>query len=110
MNENRRTIVWFIFFYFFSYMIFAFASTKFTPFLSGLGYSAFERGIMLSSYAITNIIFQLLFGLLSDKYQTMKKIVLLCVGIYGISTALLFSSRSAVFSVYLLLVALSGGF
>lgn len=90
-------------------MIFAFASTKFTPFLSGLGYSAFERGIMLSSYAITNIIFQLLFGLLSDKYQTMKKIVLLCVGIYGISTALLFSSRSAVFSVYLLLVALSGG-
>lgn len=91
-------------------MIFAFASTKFTPFLSGLGYSAFERGIMLSSYAITNIIFQLLFGLLSDKYQTMKKIVLLCVGIYGISTALLFSSRSAVFSVYLLLVALSGGF
>lgn len=65
---------------------------------------------MLSSYAITNIIFQLLFGLLSDKYQTMKKIVLLCVGIYGISTALLFSSRSAVFSVYLLLVALSGGF
>lgn len=63
----------------------------------------------MSGYAITNIIFQLLFGLLSDKYQTMKKIVLLCVSIYGISTALLFSSRSAVFSVYLLLVALSGG-
>ncbi|MCE0784939.1 MFS transporter, partial [Clostridioides difficile] len=106
---NKAIKFKFIIFYFFSYIIFAFASTKFTPFLSKLGYSAFERGIILSSYAITNILFQLLFGVLADKYQTMKKIVLISLSVYGIASVIMFSTESATFIIYLLLVALSGG-
>ncbi|EQJ94712.1 major Facilitator Superfamily protein [Clostridioides difficile P51] len=74
-----------------------------------MGYSAFERGIILSSYAITNILFQLLFGVLADKYQTMKKIVLISLSVYGIASVIMFSTESATFIIYLLLVALSGG-
>lgn len=107
--NNKLVKLRFIIFYFFSYIIFAFASTKFTPFLSSLGYSAFERGIILSSYAITNIIFQLLFGVLADKYQTMKKIVLISLAVYGISSIIMFSTESGSLVIYLLLIALSGG-
>lgn len=109
MDKSRKVIFRFIVFYFLSYVIFAFASTKFTPYLSSLGYSVFERGILLSSYAVTTIAFQLLFGFMSDKYQTMKRIVLICVAVYGIATAVLFSAESVGFAVCLLLVALSGG-
>lgn len=64
----------------FKFIIFYFSHILFLPLLQQnshlsyqkLGYSAFERGIILSSYAITNILFQLLFGVLADKYQTMK--------------------------------------
>ncbi|MGO1042002.1 MFS transporter [Clostridioides difficile] len=106
---NKAVKFRFIIFYFLSYIIFAFVSTKFTPFLSKLGYSAFERGIILSSYAITNILFQLLFGVLADRYQTMKKIVLISLSVYGIASVIMFSTESATFIIYLLLVALSGG-
>ncbi|EQF17723.1 major Facilitator Superfamily protein [Clostridioides difficile CD149] len=53
--------------------------------------------------------FQLLFGVLADKYQTMKKIVLISLSVYGIASVIMFSTESATFIIYLLLVALSGG-
>lgn len=107
MKSNYK--LHFIIFYILSYGIFSFSSTKFTPYLSEIGYSAFQRGIILSGYAAATIIMQLLFGILSDRYQTMKKIVVVCLCVYGIASAILFSTQNAAIAVYFVLVSLSGG-
>lgn len=106
--KNKYTIH-FVIFYILSYGIFSFSSTKFTPYLSEIGYSAFQRGIILSGYAAATIILQFLFGILSDRYQTMKKIIIICLCVYGVVSAILFSTQSAAISVYFVLVSLSGG-
>lgn len=106
---QKKYTLHFIIFYILSYGIFSFSSTKFTPYLSEIGYSAFQRGIILSGYAAATIIMQLLFGILSDRYQTMKKIVIICLCVYGIVSAMLFSIRGAAIAVYFVLVSLSGG-
>ncbi|EQG58948.1 putative membrane protein [Clostridioides difficile DA00149] len=40
----------------------------------------------------------------------MKKIVLISLSVYGIASVIMFSTESATFIIYLLLVALSGGY
>lgn len=99
----------FALFYILSYVMFAFASTKFTPYLSEIGYSAFQRGFILSGYAAATIILQLLFGIVSDRYQTAKKIVVISLCVYGVVSALLFAAQNAAIAVYFVLVSLSGG-
>ncbi len=106
--KNKYTFN-FVVFYLLSYAIFSFASTKFTPYLSELGYSAFERGIILSGYAAATIVMQLVFGVLSDRYQTIKKVIIASLCVYGVVSALLFSTQGAVLAVYFVLVSLSGG-
>ncbi len=96
-------------FYILSYEIFSFASTKFTPYLSDIGYSAFQRGFILSGYAAATIILQLLFGVLSDRYQTVKKLVVVSLCVYGVVSALLFATENAAIAVCFVLVSLSGG-
>lgn len=99
----------FIVFYFLSYLSFGIVMSNFTPFLSTLGYDAMQRGILLSSYAITTILFQLLFGILADRYQTMKKLVILSILGFALCSAILFFQTGVLFSLHLLMVALSGG-
>lgn len=99
----------FALFYILSYVMFAFASTKFTPYLSEIGYSAFQRGFILSGYAAATIILQLLFGIVSDRYQTAKKIIVISLCVYGVVSALLFAAQNAMIAVYFVLVSLSGG-
>lgn len=107
MKTNYK--IHFVIFYILSYGIFSFSSTKFTPYLSEIGYSALQRGIILSGYAAATIILQLLFGILSDHYQTMKKIIIVCLCVYGIVSVILFSTQKASIAVYFVLVSLSGG-
>lgn len=83
--------------------------SNFTPFLSSLGYDAMQRGVLLSSYAITTILFQVLFGILADRYQTMKKIVIVSIAFFAICSTLLFFQSGTLFSLHILMIALSGG-
>lgn len=106
---KNKYIINFVIFYILSYAIFSFASTKFTPYLSKIGYSAFERGVILSGYAAATIVMQLLFGVLSDRYQTIKKIIIASLCMYGIVSAVLFFAEKSVIAVYFVLVSLSGG-
>lgn len=99
----------FISFYILSYMCFGIVMSNFTPFLSKIGYSAMERGALLSMYAFTTILFQLLFGVLSDRFQTIKKITILSLMIFAISSIVLYSQTGMYFSLHALLMALSGG-
>lgn len=99
----------FILLYFISYLIFSFGITRFTPFLSELGFDSFERGIILSSYAVTSIIFQFSFGYLSDKYRTIKKIVVISMVVYLLVTFFLFDENNIIFIFQLLIIAIIGG-
>lgn len=99
----------FISFYIVSYMCFGIVMSNLTPFLSNLGYSAMERGALLSMYAFTTILFQLLFGVLSDRFQTIKKITIISLMIFAISSVLLYFQTGMYFSLHALLVAFAGG-
>jgi MFS family permease len=109
MQFKKSSTIFFISFYFLSYLCFSFLMTNYTPFLSELGYHAGERGYILSGYAVTTIVFQLWFGMLSDRYQTIKKIVILSLAVMGLGAGVLFSNAFTWVVIHFLLVALSGG-
>lgn len=110
MNKDTKIHQFkFISFYIVSYMSFGIVMSNFTPFLSKLGYSAMERGALLSMYAITTIVFQLIFGILSDRFQTIKKITILSLMIFAISSVLLYFQTGMYFALHALFMALAGG-
>lgn len=92
-----------------SYLAFSFASTQFTPFLSSLGYDTFARGLLLASYAVTTLVFQLVLGIISDKYQTVKKVLALVLLIYACASLLFFNLSEQHFVWHMLFIAISGG-
>lgn len=99
----------FLLIYFLSYISFSFCMSNFTPFLSSLGYDAMQRGIMISGYALTTILFQLLFGYLSDYNQKMKRFIIIAFIGFGASSLLLFQDTRQMFALQFVFVALSGG-
>lgn len=107
--ENRKQKYFHIFSYILLYMAFSFGMTQFTPFLSKLGYDSMQRGILLSSYAVTTIIFQMLFGFLCDKYGTVKKFMVAALVIYVISTYLFYNQETQFFVYHMIVIAFSGG-
>ena len=68
-----------------------------------------ERGILISSYAITTIAFQLIFGILSDKYKTVKKLCIIAVVAFAIFTYLFYSLETKMFILHMILIAMSAG-
>jgi MFS transporter, OHS family, lactose permease len=107
--ENSRQKYLYIFMYILLYMAFAFGMTQFTPFLSKLGYNSMQRGILLSSYAATTIILQMLFGFLSDKYHTVKKFMVVVLMIYAASAYLFYNKETQFFIYHMIVIAFSGG-
>jgi MFS family permease len=107
--ENSKQKYLYAFSYILLYMAFSFAMTQFTPFLSKLGYDSMQRGMLLSSYAFTTIIFQMLFGFLCDKYGTVKKFVVAALMIYAVSTYLFYSRETQFFMYHMIVIAFSGG-
>lgn len=95
--------------YFIGYVVFAMAFGQYVTYLSAIGYTTSERGFMISAYALTTIIFQLLLGYLTDKFQKVKQIFIISLLLYALSSAFLFSLETKVFTLHLVLVALSGG-
>ena len=110
MNDDiNKAQIKFITFYSLSYICFGIVMSNFTPFLSSLGYDAMQRGILLSTYAITTILFQLAFGVMADKFQTIKKITIVSLLVFAVASALLYTQTGVRFALHLLLMALSGG-
>lgn len=107
--ENSKQKYLYAFSYILLYMAFSFAMTQFTPFLSKLGYDSMQRGILLSSYAFTTIVFQMLFGFLCDKYGSIKKFVVAALMIYAVSTYLFYSMETQFFIYHVIVIAFSGG-
>lgn len=107
--HNMKKRLYFKSFYFLSYFAFGIVMSNLTPFLATLGYNAMQRGILLSAYAITTIIFQLLFGVFVDKYQTIKRIVLWSTASFATASIVLFDQSGQNLPYHIALVALTGG-
>lgn len=95
--------------YFISYISFSFQSTNFTPFMSSIGYDAMERGAILSGIAVVSLIIQFTVGILSDKLQTVKNIVVM--GLISFAFISLFSFQESIsyFIIQFIIISFSGG-
>lgn len=107
--EDRKQKYLYTVLYILTYTAFSFAMTQFTPFLSKLGYDSMERGVLLSSFAVMTIILQLLFGFLSDKYQTVKKFMVVALLIYAMSSYMFYTKEVQNFIFHMIVIAISGG-
>ena len=107
--QNKKFVTKFSVIYFIAYVVFAIAYTEFVPFLTKLGYSASERGILIASYAITNILFQIVFGFISDKYRNTKMMFIIALLGYVVGSFMFFNIHQQSFFLHLGFIALSGG-
>ncbi|MBC1841397.1 MFS transporter [Listeria seeligeri] len=105
-TKKRRS---FTLLYLCMYMAFSFSMTQFTPFLSKIGYDEMERGILLSSYAITTILLQIAIGFFADKFQTIKKFMFLFIVLFLAATCVFYLTDTPLIGIHLTLIALSGG-
>ncbi len=94
--------------YFFVFGSFAFIYTQLIPFLTYLGYSTFERGLLLSSISLLTLVIQVLYGFFSDKYNTIKPIFNYSYLTLGILSFFLYQTTQLNFYFMLLLVSLVG--
>lgn len=107
--KDKNLMIKFCLTYFLAYGIIALGYTQYVPYLSSVGYNPMERGLLVSSYAVTTIIFQLVFGILSDKYKTVKKLCIISVIAFSIFTYLFFSCETKIFILHMILIAMSAG-
>lgn len=79
------------------------------PYLTQLGYDGIQKGILLSSIALSTIALQIVSGYRSDKTHKIKRYFVVLYGIYLVCNAVLFHWQMEVFLYYLLMVSLVGG-
>lgn len=107
--SNRKILLNQITLYFVVFIGLAFTYTQVIPFLTYVGYTPVERGMILSAIAVVAIVGQFYVGYLCDKYNTIKKFYNILTVFYVISNALMFAYTENNFFIHLLLVALTGG-
>ncbi|PRR83725.1 hypothetical protein [Clostridium vincentii] len=89
------------------YIFAALILTSFVPYLTGIGYNALERGILLSTYAVVGIFLQIIFGFLSDKYHTIKRFTIIALIMLSVSGFLMFIFGTKLFIYHLITVAIA---
>jgi MFS transporter, OHS family, lactose permease len=110
-DKSMRKLINFILpysIYFFVFGSFAFIYTQLIPFLTFLGFSTFERGLILSSISLLTLFIQIIYGYFSDKYNTIKPFFNISYLILGILSFVLYKSTSSNFFFIMLLVSLVG--
>ena len=107
--NNKSILINQLILYFIVFMAFAFTNTQIIPFLTWIGYSPIERGIILSMVAIIAIFGQFYVGYLCDKYNTIKRFYHGLMIIFVFMNALMFFITSQVFFIHLLLVSFTLG-
>ncbi len=107
--SDKRVLLNQISLYFVIFIGLAFTYTQVIPFLTYIGYTPIERGLILSAIAVVAIIGQFYVGYLCDKYNTIKRFYNILTILYVITNALMFAYTENSFFIHLLLVALTGG-
>ena len=107
--KEKKKISLFSLYYLLTYFIYAFSISQYLPYLTSIGYNATEKSILLSIIAIAGMGFQWVFGYLSDKWKTVKKILLVAFILYAIASYFLYSNETKIFVYHALAMAMSGG-
>lgn len=107
--SNRKILLNQVILYLFVFAGLALTYTQIIPFLTFIGYSPIERGIILSTIAVVAIFGQFFVGYLCDKYNTVKRFYNILSILYVIINALMYSYTNNQFFIHLLLVSLTGG-
>ena len=94
---------------FLQYFLCAIGTTQMIPYLTNLGYTGSEKGIILSMIAFSTIVLQFISGYVSDKTKKIKMLFIIIFLIFLISNSLLFIFHSDAFLYYVLLICLIGG-
>jgi len=108
--SSRRLHIQFMVVFLFAYITYAVSYTQMLPFLSNLGYSSSQRGLILSGTAIAGMIGQFLFGYLCDKYKTVKKMFYVTSILYIFFVYFAYSITQQAFYFHLITISLVGGF
>lgn len=93
-----------------AYLAFAFPYGYMQIYLSHIGYSVFERGLILSGAAIVSIIGQLSIGYLCDKYKSDKRFYRYIMIILVVCTYFMYVVTKQIFFFHLIFVSFVGGF
>ena len=108
MKEMKKISI-FSLYYLLTYFIYAFSISQYIPYLTSIGYEAMEKSLLLSVIAIAGMGFQWIFGYLSDKWKTVKKILLVAFILYAIASYFLYNNETKIFIYHALAMSLSGG-
>lgn len=83
--------------------------TQSVPFLTDMGYSPFERGLVLSFVGLVSIFGQIYMGFMSDRYATIKKFFLYLTFMLVLLVGLSFIVRVDHFPYYFLVLGFASG-
>ena len=106
--KHKRLLYYALFFV--GFIGFSFSFSQIIPFLTELGYSASERGYILSFSALVGIIAQFVFGIVCDRMQKTKPMLILSILILMGSAAVTYQLKNPLFSVMLLWASFTVGF
>ncbi|MCI8293839.1 MAG: MFS transporter [Hespellia sp.] len=96
--------------YFFTYIVTALIMTQQVPYLTQLGYNAFERGLILGACQLSSIVLQLLLGYLCDKYRLHKQLFISTVLISAVGSYIFFTYHCRQLFIHILILFVAGAF
>jgi MFS family permease len=108
--SKRKIQAQFMMIFLFAYAAFAVSNTQVLPFMTQIGYTPSQRGLILSGSALVAMIGQFLFGYLCDKYKTVKKMFYLSTIIFIILVYWAYSVTQVAFFFHLISISLMSGF
>lgn len=106
--SNKKHVVKFSILFLIMYAFCALMLSSFVPYLKSIGYNAFERGVLMSTYGVVGIFIQLIFGFLSDKYHTIKRFTIIALIMLAVSGFLLFIFGTKLFIYHMITIAIAG--
>ncbi len=108
--SKRKIQAQFMMIFLFAYAAFAVSNTQILPFMTQIGYTPSQRGLILSGSALVAMIGQFLFGYLCDKYKTVKKMFYLSTIIFIGLVYWAYSVTQVAFFFHLISISLMSGF
>ena len=106
MSKNIKRFSISIFVIFSSYSL---VITQAVPFLTDLGYSPSQRGLVLSFVGIISIVGQILMGFLSDRFGTIKKFFIYLTILMALLVGLSFLVETKNFMYHFLILGMAMG-
>lgn len=83
--------------------------TQIIPFLTEVGYTAVQRGYIIAAHATFSMLGQVLFGYLSDRFGTIKKLVIFLTGLIFVSGILNYSFQGLNFLYHFIMMSVVAG-